>query len=166
MKVRVKRWYKAILSALLTVLGFEACSVSDDGEDSMVCMYGMPTATWNLKGIVTDEAGKPIEGIKTSVKHVYELESGKTETWGIDSVMTDADGQYSLKAYDMGSDIKLIVEDVDGEANGGKFRSDTLDIDSSKAVKTAEGSGTWDMGIFELRTDLKMKKDEADTPAA
>ncbi|MBR0263590.1 MAG: hypothetical protein IJQ60_06885, partial [Prevotella sp.] len=65
----------------------------------------------------------------------------------------------------MGS-VKLIVEDVDGEANGGKFRSDTLDIDSSKAVKTAEGSGTWDMGIFELRTDIKMKKDEADTPDA
>ena len=165
MKVRVKRWYKAILSALLTVLGFEACSVSDDGEDPIICEYGVPTATWNLKGIVTDEAGKPIEGIKTSVKHVYELESGKTETWGIDSVMTDADGQYGLKAYGMGS-VKLIVEDVDGEANGGKFRSDTLDIDSSKAVKTAEGSGTWDMGIFELRTDIKMKKDEADTPDA
>ena len=71
-----------------------------------------------------------------------------------------------MKAYTMGSDIKLIVEDVDGEANGGKFRSDTLDIDSSKAVKTSEGTGTWDMGTYELRTDIKMKKDEADTPDA
>jgi putative lipoprotein (rSAM/lipoprotein system) len=167
MKVRVKRWYQAILSALLTILGFETCSVGSDGDDApIICEYGMPFATYNLKGTVTDETGKPIEGIKTSVKYVFDRPTGETEAWGIDSVKTDADGQYKLQTDDIHNDIRLIVEDVDGMANGGQFRSDTLSIDRSKAVKTAEGDGNWYMGTFEIRNNIKMKKDEADTPDA
>ena len=165
MKVRFHRWYNTILSILLTLLGFEACSSDDDRDD--MPMYGVPMATYHLKGQVTDESGKPIEGIKTAVKYVYKGVSGKTETWGIDSVMTDANGQYMVTTFDIHQDTKLIVEDVDGEANGGKYRSDTLSIDRSRAIKTADGKGTWDEGTFDIHIDnIKMKKDEADTPDA
>ena len=52
----------------------------------------------------------------------------------------------------------LIVEDIDGEANGGEFLSDTLDIDYDKAVKVKEGEGRWYQGKFEVSQDVKLKK--------
>ena len=54
--------------------------------------------------------------------------------------------------------LKIIVGDTDGEANGGEFLSDTLDIDFDKAVKVKEGSGHWYQGEFEVSQDVKLKK--------
>ena len=53
---------------------------------------------------------------------------------------------------------KLVVEDIDGEANGGEFLSDTLDVDHKKALKTKEGDGRWYEGVFEVSQDVKLKK--------
>ena len=53
MKVRFNRWYNAVLSTLLTMLGFGACS------DSVV-EYGTPNADFQIKGQVTYEGGIPI----------------------------------------------------------------------------------------------------------
>jgi hypothetical protein len=52
----------------------------------------------------------------------------------------------------------LIVEDIDGEANGGEFISDTLDVDFNKAVQTKEGDGRWYGGVYEITQDVKLKK--------
>jgi hypothetical protein len=61
---------------------------------------------------------------------------------------TDRQNQYD----------KVIVEDIDGEANGGEFLSDTLDVDYNKAVKTKDGDGKWYLGIYEITQDVKLKK--------
>lgn len=41
--------------AMLAVLGF---SCSDDEEENILCMYGTPTGTFEVKGQVTDAEGK------------------------------------------------------------------------------------------------------------
>ena len=133
MKVRFNRWYNAVLTALLSMLGF-SCSLDEPEEYGTPVEYGAPHADYILKGTVTDEAGTPIQGIKTSLKEVYKDEGHIYEH------------------------IKLIVEDIDGEANGGDFLSDTLDIDYDKAVKTEEGDHHWYTGKFEITTDVKLKK--------
>jgi putative lipoprotein (rSAM/lipoprotein system) len=159
MKVRFHRWYNALLTSLLSMLGY-GCSL-ENGMDMygtpVICEYGAPHADYIFKGVVTDEAGTPIEGIKTSIKQVYETGTNVYVN-GIDSVKTDAEGHYEMQYDGMKNpNTKLIVEDIDGEANGGEFQNDTLDVDFNKAVQTKKGNG-WYEGAFEIFKDIKLKK--------
>ena len=140
MKVRFNRWYNAVLTALLSMLGF-SCSLDEPEEyGPIVLEYGVPHADYIVKGTVTDETGTPIQGIKTSIKGFYPGVEG-VFVEGIDSIQTDASGQYQLKYMGMPHKyFKLIVEDIDGEANGGEFLSDTLDIDFDKAEKAKDAN--------------------------
>ena len=54
MKVRFNRWYNAVLTALLTLLGYGCSSSSDDSD---VEMYGVLASYYVIQGSVTDEAG-------------------------------------------------------------------------------------------------------------
>ena len=154
MKVRFNRWYNAVLTALLSMLGF-GCSIDEPEEYGTPIMeYGTPYADYIFKGTVTDEAGTPIQGIKTSLKNVFENDY----VLGLDSVETDVSGSYQLKYVGMQDrGLKIIVEDIDGEANGGEFLSKMLDIDYKKAVKTKEGSN-WYEGAYDITQDIKLKK--------
>ena len=85
-----------------------------------------------FSGTVTDESGSPVKGIKVSAKNVYRrYDSTLIETYGVDSTLTDSKGKYAVEGEAfLGEHIlKLIVEDLDGEANGGNFMNDTIDID-------------------------------------
>ena len=146
MKVRFNRWYNTVLTALLAMLGY-GCSESEEPEKD-VLMYGCIVAYYTINGTVTDEAGAPVQGIKTSVKMLF-----RQDIVGMDSVQTDESGKYLLGFNEMMDNeyTKLIVEDVDGEANGGEFLSDTLDIDFKKAVKTNNYR-------YEISQDVKLKK--------
>ena len=154
MKIRLNRWYNAVLTALMSMLGY-GCSTSEDPTYD-VQMYGVPITAYQIKGQVTDEAGTPVQGIKTSVKIIMSSPSadGKKEVYARDSVLTDASGKYDISfATTPGNpETKLIVEDIDGEANGGEFLSDTLDIDYEKAVHMD------DSYRYELNMNVKLKK--------
>jgi putative lipoprotein (rSAM/lipoprotein system) len=156
MKVRFNRWYNAVLTALLTLLGYGCSSSSDDSD---VEMYGVLASYYVIQGSVTDEAGKPIQGIKTSLKHVIKELNYVVECY--DSVQTDVAGQYQLEFSGFHDpNLKLIVEDIDGDANGGTFAPDTLDLDYDKAIRTewkSQGFGIKD-GKYELQIDVKLKK--------
>jgi putative lipoprotein (rSAM/lipoprotein system) len=157
MKVRFYRWYNALLTALLSMLGYGCSENSMDMYGTPPVEYGAPHADYIVKGVVTDEAGTPIEGIKTSLKQVWMGQDG-VYVDGIDSVQTDDTGHYQLQYEGMrNSAMKLIVEDTDGEANGGDFQSDTLDVEFDKAIQTKKGEG-WYNGVFEISKDVKMKK--------
>lgn len=157
MKVRFNRWYNAVLTALLSMLGF-GCSLDEPEEYGTLLEYGTPHAEYILKGTVTDEAGTPVPGIKTSLREVHQTDKG-TQFFGMDSIQTNDSGNYLLKYIGMPSKwTKLVVEDTDGEANGGEFLSDTLDIDYDKAVKVGDGDHHWYTGKFEVTTDIKLRK--------
>ena len=153
MKVRFNRWYNGVLTALLSMLGF-GCSSSDD--QTFVAEYGMPVVEYQVRGQVTDEAGTPVQGIKTAVKIIMSSPSadGKKEIYARDSVLTDASGKYDISFVTTpgNPETKLIVEDIDGVANGGEFLSDTLDIDYEKAVHMD------DSYRYELNMNVKLKK--------
>ena len=158
MKVRFYRWYNAVLTALLSMLGY-GCSLDEPDEyGTPVPEYGAPHADYILKGTVTDEAGPPVQGIKTSLKEVYKDETGNY-AFGMDSIQTNESGNYQLKYSGMPYDrTKLIVEDIDGEANGGEFLSDTLDIDFGRAVKVKNGDGAWNGGEYMIQQPVRLKK--------
>lgn len=160
MKVRFNRWYNAVLTALLTMLGY-GCSSTDDSE--YICMYGTPHADYQFSGTVTDESGSPVKGIKVSAKNVYRrYDSTLIETYGVDSTLTDSKGKYAVEGEAfLGEHIlKLIVEDLDGEANGGNFMNDTIDIDfdNAKKVKEPDKDDYWSDGTFAITQDIKLKK--------
>jgi putative lipoprotein (rSAM/lipoprotein system) len=157
MKVRFHRWYNALLTSLLSLLGYGCSESSMDMYGTPVVEYGVPHADYIVKGIVADEAGTPIEGIKTSLK---EVRKGQDAVYvnGVDSAQTDGSGHYHLQYEGMrNSGLKLIVEDIDGEANGGDFQNDTLDVDFDKAVQTKKGEG-WYNGTFEISENVKLKR--------
>ena len=159
MKVRFNRWYNAVLTALLSMLGY-GCSSTEEPLDMYgpPVEYGTPHADYIIKGRVMDESGTPVQGIKTSLKKVFE-NNNKHYALGVDSVQSDVSGNYQLKSTDRQNQYdKVIVEDIDGEANGGEFLSDTLDVDYNKAVKTKDGDGKWYLGIYEIIQDVKLKK--------
>ena len=158
MKIRFNRWYNAILTALLSMLGY-SCSFDEPEEyGSLIMEYGSPSADYIVKGIVTDETGNPIHGIKTSLKQGWQTDEG-LYVFGIDSIQTSESGNYQLKSNGLpAGQTKLIVEDIDGEANDGEFMSDTLDIDYNKAVKTKDGDGRWYYGVYEIIQNVKLKK--------
>ena len=163
MKVRINRWYNVVLTALLSVLGY-ACSSSDEDDWGGLCMYGTPHADYQFSGTVTDESGSPVKGIKVSAKNVYRrYDSTVVETYGVDSTLTDSKGKYAVEAEGyLGEQIlKLIVEDIDGELNGGAFKSDTIDIDFDSAKKIKEPDkedDSWSSGTFSITQDIKLKK--------
>ncbi len=161
MKVRIIRWYNVVLSSLLTLLGY-GCSVSDEPMDMYgpVLMYGVPSVRYCVNGNVTDEDGNPIKNIKASVKEVP-YEDG-TLYFPVDSTMTDANGQFTFdnrNIYNLVSQ-KLILEDIDGEKNGGEFQSDTLSLNDLEAKQIEPSNGTWDQGKYELTGTFRLKKKE------
>jgi putative lipoprotein (rSAM/lipoprotein system) len=136
------------------MLGFSC----DGSGGSDVEEYGCPTADYIIKGTVTDEAGTPVQGIKTSLKQVDKTET-ETYIYGMDSLQTSVSGGYQLKFNGMeNSNLKIIVEDVDGITNGGEFFSDTLDINYDQAVQIKKGDRRWYDGVFEVSQDIKLKK--------
>lgn len=152
MKVRFYRWYNAVLTALLSMLGY-GCSSSDLPPAE----YGAPNADYVVKGTITDEDGTPVQGIKAVLKEMPD--EYPEYSYGIDSTLTDAAGKYQITHnYYRSEGMKLIVKDTDGEANGGEYKSDTIDISKLEAKEIGGGDGHWYRGKYEINADVKLKR--------
>ena len=151
MKVRFNRWYNAVLTALLTMLGY-GCSSTDENRDVDVEEYGCPYADYVVQGSVTDEAGNPIQGINVKAPYGSDLDSQFGQI-----VETDAAGKFALKEFSSLRGHEIIFEDVDGEANGGLFQSDTIRVQTLPKTQTEKGNG-WYNGKYDVQADIKLKK--------
>ena len=152
MKKRFYRWYNGLLASLLALLGY-SCSPESEEYGTPV-EYGAPTVEFQLKGNVTDEDGKAVQGIKVKVQE---------HNWlNIDSVKTDVNGKYQLPIRITASNEKgleycrLSVEDTDGAENG-EFKNDTINLNGAEAKKIKDGEG-WFNGAYEVNVDVKLKK--------
>lgn len=167
MKLKHSAAFASFLTVILAFLGFSAC---EPGGGETPCEYGTPTADYKLDITVVDEAGAPIPAIKVSggivrVENTDDYILDKNE-YSIDphEYYTDKDGKVKahFSGFPHGEPVIYYLEDVDGEANGGSFQSDSVYIELKK---TADGSGTWDKGTYEgsARKILK-KSDNPQTP--
>lgn len=101
--------------ALLGLLGFWGCDFLRETPE----MYAPGPAIFEIKGKVT-EKGNPIAGIRVTAK------SSDDTKISFEEITTDVEGNYSLRnRQSRGMTFVVTVEDVDGEANGGDFATQT-----------------------------------------
>ena len=149
-----KKWYRianGALSALLVLLGFEACT--EEGEE-----YGTPTVDFHVVGQVTNAEGEPIEGIRVTTRGYFNFHDGTTEQ----ATYTDKDGHFATKemrSISIDPMMRVVFEDVDGEANGGMFAKDSVMADAMTRTQVGKGDGHWYDGKYELRVNKKLRKE-------
>lgn len=149
-----------VLSGLLALLGFSACS--DENGGGMTEEYGSPIVDYQVKGQVTDAEGNPIEGIQVIAKPTYGVYTDATNSsWkNADTTYTDAEGNFeSSLLQNVAMEGKLLFEDVDGEANGGVFQTDSASLQEAETVQLEERDG-WYMGRYELTLNKQLSKEE------
>ncbi len=131
-----------LLWFLLTLLGFgTSCSDNENenyipGKDD-VCLYGTPSATFSVKGKVTDEESKPIPGIDVRIRYDDE---GK---------LTDEQGNFVFsksRTFSIGKDpMPLVFTDIDGPENG-SFEQTTANVQFTQNPDVKPDS--WYQGDF------------------
>lgn len=150
-----KRIYRVEMLLLSGVLGFLGFSCSDQFGETPD-MYGTPVTHFIIKGAVTDESGKPIKGIRviTSYRHQY------NENAFTDTLYTNEKGQFeNVKQYfpSVPDEIETEFTDMDGEQNGGSFKSEVQEKTKSDFVQTKKGKGFFS-GEFTLTIKQILKK--------
>ena len=102
------RLYTAVCAAVLGALGFTACGWQNAPMYGTEPAYGVPTATFRVRGVVTDEENNPVEGIRVAVSD--------REGWDSDTVYTSADGEFETCDMSVGSveSVRAVLADVDG----------------------------------------------------
>ena len=132
---------------ILLILGFSGIFYS-------CSMYGTPAADYEIKCIVTDKTtAKPIKNIQI-VHQMYR-----------DTTYTDAEGKYVfIYNRDLIDQLHLVVEDIDGEANGGEFITQEIDIDITQADRVKKGRGAWDWGKYVKTQNIELEKKDVVIP--
>ena len=107
MKKRILKSSNALLAAILALFGISSC------EDGIRAEYGVETSEFEIVGTITNEESAPIKDIQV-VRHP-----------GFDTAYTDANGNFRIVGEgSQGSQVLLLIDDVDGDANG-SYQSDT-----------------------------------------
>lgn len=136
---------------ILSLLGFAAASTSCEDAGS-VCEYGVPYATFSLKGKVTDQAGKPIPGI--SVRVMDEAEK-----------LTDEQGLFAFENahlyYFLDKSFTGTVEfrDIDGAQNG-CYVPESVEV-TFVQNPLGQPAGGWFQGDY-TGPDMRVKLTETD----
>lgn len=160
MKQKVNKLWTWIFGGLLGLLGFTSC----DPFGVIRCEYGCPHADYKVIGEVTDEAGKPVEGIRAIVAP-RGLNAEDAE-WYNDTLYTDRSGKISADLMKFAwfdgenKDMEVELADVDGETNG-SFETAVLKRSELKLTQTKEGDNHWYDGEYtlEFKGTLKEKSE-------
>ena len=116
-----------------------------------MCMYGVPTATYEVKARVVDPEGNPIKGIEVVVS-----DREQENEWSrVLETTTKEDGTFEnsrTKGLMPTSALYVRLTDVDGEENGGDFRELVQEVTVYNSVnKIEEGDGGWYNGCYEVK---------------
>ena len=102
---------------ILLLLGFSGILYS-------CAKYGMPVDEFEIYGTVTDKEKNPIQNIRVTNPLVR------------DTVYTNAEGKFHYQFWESHS---LKLEDIDGEANGGEFLPQEIEVRFTEADLLKKG---------------------------
>lgn len=138
-----------VVRIILTILGFSTVATScesfiNDSGGGMTNAYGCPSADYSYNIDVLDsDTFAPIEGIRVSIidPHTQELWDEATETIYTKDVVdtlasgiSGSDGTLTLTLKHQSIETRehtIVAEDIDGEENGGDYKSATQTIRSA-----------------------------------
>lgn len=140
---RPRKWMMQLLSGLLVLLGFSACSSSEDEKEYPPLMYGTLTTEFHIKGKVVDsenkEAGLP--GICVLVR------PNKLNHNCADTLYTDANGEFGYTGDAYSEDmVRIIYEDT----KNGEFKKDSLNVRFEYSKSD---------GCYEADIDIEMERE-------
>lgn len=138
----------AVITFLMALLGFgtTGCFKKYGVPDDV--LYGVPHATFEASGKVTDEAAQPVENIRVKMKTKWENE------YFLDQY-TNEDGEYyvSLEDYMPIDSVDIVVTDTADVYEGDSVRV-KVDYDRSGVAK----DDGWNRGNGIVRHDFQLKK--------
>lgn len=144
-----------VYMAVVAFLGF-GCSEDNNSEEpggGIPCMYGTPTAVFEVKGKVADADGKEVGNAEIRVTKI-DIPSGR---YSIVKGASDAAGSYNVGGV-MGGfpEGKLKVVCVPADNN--------LEPDSTIVTlkKVNDGDGAWNTGKGAATVDFTLKKKTAE----
>lgn len=114
MKSLIGRLVKSLVLSSLTVPVLVSCAVDDpSGPEQFADRL---VANYKVCGKVSGEDGSPVPGIMVVADRGY--------SYHPDTLYTDKDGLYSkFLSAPWTQSFRLSFEDIDGDANGGRFES-------------------------------------------
>lgn len=141
-RLRVLARVNVLLGAVLALFGCgskRAVAV----ENQVVCLYGVPTATYKVSGKVTNEKHKPLQGVQVVVK-------GYNNYPITDTLRTDHKGRYAADYTGYPADsLNIVVTDPSGE-----YKADSTQIE----VPWQEGASAFDQGEQTFKQNVQLKK--------
>ena len=146
-----------LFAMLAALLGIAGCK---DGGDDVICMYGVPTMSYELKGKVTDNTGKPVEGIEVQVERQIPSDSSYVAMSLI--AATDKDGMWQVVgAEDPAQVLRVVFRDVDGMENGGQFAESSTVLKDLQPIKDSKDTkNPFDLGTVKMEVPTVMMKAE------
>ena len=141
----------AVITFLMALLGFGTTGCFKKygvPDDERLLLYGVPHATFEAAGKVTDEAAQPVENIRVTMKTKRENE------YFLDQY-TNEDGEYYVSfSYGMPIDsVDIVVTDTADIYQGDSVRV-KVDYDRSGVSK----DDNWNNGKGIVRHDFQLKK--------
>ena len=111
--------------------------------------FGTPHAEFEIKGIVADEQGTPLNGIAV----IYD-----DTLLSPDTLYTGTDGRFLIEGTMFPrEEMTLKFKDLDEELNGGLFETKTLKVKMEQVEQSLE---SWNYGKFVGETEATLKKAE------
>ena len=159
MKTSITKFSQWLTAILLGALGFSACSDSKSLWD-IPLMYGSPTMDYQTKGCVTDTESNPIQGLRVELtEHYHDDGDYKVTT---QTLTTDAEGKFiSEKILEPVNYFgTLTITDIDGEANGGEFKEQTVELKDLKKTIDKSNQDDWYWGVVTFEANITMLKQE------
>lgn len=141
-RLRILAQVNVLLGAVLALFGCgskRAAAV----ENQVVCLYGVPTATYKVSGTVTGEKHKPLKDVQVVVK-------GYKNYPITDTLRTDNKGRYTADYTGYPTDsLNIVVTDPSGE-----YKADSTKIE----VPWKEGASVFDQGEQTFKQNVQLKK--------
>ena len=139
----MKRSTLTFLASSAALAAISACSADMMGE------FGTPHAEFEIKGMVADEQGSPLNGIAV----IYD-----DTLLSPDTLYTGTDGRFLIEGTMFPrEEMTLKFKDLDEELNGGLFETKTVKVKMEQVEQSLE---SWNYGRFVGETEVTLKKAE------
>ncbi|MDE6022828.1 MAG: radical SAM-associated putative lipoprotein [Muribaculaceae bacterium] len=148
-KKTISKLVSGICSVFLALIGY-SCSKSDD-SDNFLCMYGMPTGSFEIKGSVTTQEGEKVNNAEIRVAPPY-FPSGECSDNEI--TITDHNGSYDIECDMMPlKSIKVVCLPCNSN-----LEADSVVVDMHYIKDPSQKDNSWYIGHAEETVNFTLKE--------